>query len=100
LQDESRNDPNAIRRLLIDSHDGTRIPLSQLADIEETFGPSGIRREAGTRRIVLEAGVDGRDLGSTAADIRGRLVKQLSLPPAIFLMSAEKWRARSARRVR
>jgi cobalt-zinc-cadmium resistance protein CzcA len=84
LQDQSRNDPNAIRRLLIDGHDGTRIPLSQLADIEETFGPGGIRREAGTRRIALEAGVDGRDLGSTAADIRGRLTKQLQLPPGYF----------------
>lgn len=84
LQDESRNDSNAIRRMLIDGHDGTRIPLGQLADIEETFGPGGIRREAGTRRIALEAGVDGRDLGSTAADIRARFTKQLQLPSGYF----------------
>ena len=84
LQDESRNDPNAIRRMLIDGHDGTRIPLGQLADIAETFGPGAIRREAGTRRIALEAGVDGRDLGSTAADIRARFAKQLQLPPGYF----------------
>jgi cobalt-zinc-cadmium resistance protein CzcA len=50
LQDESRNDANAIRRMLIDGHDGTRIPLGQLADIEETFGPGAIRREAGNCR--------------------------------------------------
>jgi cobalt-zinc-cadmium resistance protein CzcA len=84
LQDESRNDPNAIGRLLIDGHDGTRIPLSQLAEIEETFGPGAIRREAGTRRIALEAGVDGRDLGSTAADIRAHFAKQLQLPSGYF----------------
>jgi cobalt-zinc-cadmium resistance protein CzcA len=84
LQDESRNDANAIRRLLIDGHDGTRIPLGQLADIQETFGPGAIRREAGTRRIALEAGVDGRDLGSTAADIRSRFTKQLQLPAGYF----------------
>ena len=84
LQDESRNDANAIRRMLIDGHDGTRIPLGQLADIEETFGPGAIRREAGTRRIALEAGVDGRDLGSTASDIRSRFTKQLLLPPGYF----------------
>ena len=29
---------NAIRTLLVDGHDGTRIPLGQLATIEETFG--------------------------------------------------------------
>jgi hypothetical protein len=84
LQDESRNDANAIRRMLIDGHDGTRIPLGQLADIEETFGPGALRREAGTRRIALEAGVDGRDLGSTASDIRSRFTKQLQLPPGYF----------------
>jgi cobalt-zinc-cadmium resistance protein CzcA len=84
LQDQSRNDVNAIRRLLIDGHDGTRIPLSQLADIEETFGPGAIRREAGTRRIAIEAGVDGRDLASTASDIRARLAKQLQLPTGYF----------------
>ena len=84
LQDESRNDANAIRRMLIDGHDGTRIPLGQLAEIEETFGPGAIRREAGTRRIALEAGVDGRDLGSTASDIRSRFTKQLQLPPGYF----------------
>jgi heavy metal efflux system protein len=55
-----------------------------LADIEETFGPGAIRREAGTRRIALEAGVDGRDLGSTASDIRSRFTKQLQLPPGYF----------------
>jgi cobalt-zinc-cadmium resistance protein CzcA len=84
LQDQSRNDPSAIRRLLIDGHDGTRIPLSQLAEITETFGPGAIRREAGTRRIAVEAGVDGRDLGSTAADIRSRFTKQLQLPSGYF----------------
>jgi cobalt-zinc-cadmium resistance protein CzcA len=84
LQDESRNDANAIRRMLIDGHNGTRISLGQLADIEETFGPGTIRREAGTRRIALEAGVDGRDLGSTAADIRERFTKQLQLPSGYF----------------
>lgn len=84
LQDESRNDSNAIRRMLVDGHDGTRIPLGQLADIEETFGPGAIRREAGTRRIALEASVDGRDLGSTAADIRARFTKQLQLPSGYF----------------
>jgi len=84
LQDESRNDANAIRRMLIDGHDGTRIPLGQLADIEESFGPGAIRREAGTRRIALEAGVDGRDLGSTASDIRSRFTRQLQLPPGYF----------------
>lgn len=84
LQDQARNDANAIRRLLIDGHDGTRIPLGQLANIEETFGPGTIRREAGMRRIAVEAGVHGRDLSGTAAEIRSRLTQELQLPSGYF----------------
>jgi heavy metal efflux system protein len=84
LQDEKRGTPNAVKTLLIDGHDGSRIPLGQLAAIEQTFGPGSIRREAGTRRIAVEGGVSGRDLGSTAAEVRDRLSKQLQLPTGYF----------------
>jgi cobalt-zinc-cadmium resistance protein CzcA len=85
LQDDERADVNAIRTLLIDGHDGTRIPLGQLATIEQTFGPAAIRREAGSRRIAVEAGVSGRDLGSAAAETRERLEAGLRLPSGYFL---------------
>jgi cobalt-zinc-cadmium resistance protein CzcA len=82
LQDEHRNSPKSIGALLIDGHDGSRIPLSQLATIEQTFGPGTIRREAGSRRIAVEAA--GRDLGSTAAEINAKLSKELDLPTGYF----------------
>jgi heavy metal efflux system protein len=85
LTDHRRGDVNAIRNLLVDGHDGTRIPLSQLATIEETFGVGSIRREAGSRRIAVEASVSGRDLGSTAAEVRERLAAELKLPTGYFL---------------
>ncbi len=85
LQDSGRSDTSKIRTLLVDGHDGSRVPLGQLALIEEAFGPGAIRREAGTRRIAVEASVTGRDLGSTAADVRSRLAKELSLPPGYFV---------------
>jgi cobalt-zinc-cadmium resistance protein CzcA len=84
LQDEHRSDMNAIRALLIDGHDGTRIPLSQLARIEQTMAPGAIRREAGSRRIAVEAGVAGRDLGGVAEELRGKLA-QLELPTGYFV---------------
>jgi cobalt-zinc-cadmium resistance protein CzcA len=84
LQEEKRRSPNAIKTLLIDGHDGSRIPLEQLADIEQTFGPGSIRREAGTRRIAVESTVSGRDLGSIAAEVRNRLSAQLQLPTGYF----------------
>ncbi|HET9298376.1 MAG TPA: efflux RND transporter permease subunit [Candidatus Polarisedimenticolaceae bacterium] len=85
LQDHHRNSSAAIRSLLIDGHDGSRIPLGQLAVIEETAAPGAIRREAGSRRIAVEASVVGRDLGGTARDIRRVLAERLELPTGYFL---------------
>ena len=84
LPDEKRNDPNSIRALLVDGHDGTRIPLGQLARIEESFGPGAIRREAGSRRIAVESKVAGRDLGSTAEEIQQKVANQVQMPTGYF----------------
>ncbi len=84
LQDDRRADSTAIRALMVDGHDGGRIPLGKLATIEEAFGPAAVRREAGSRRIAVEASVAGRDLGSTAADVRERLSRELPLPAGYF----------------
>ncbi|MCE9672307.1 efflux RND transporter permease subunit [Myxococcus stipitatus] len=85
LADHRRGDLQALRNLLVDGHDGSRIPLSQLADIEETFGAGSVRREAGSRRLAVEASVSGRDLGSTAEEIRERLSTELKLPTGYFV---------------
>jgi cobalt-zinc-cadmium resistance protein CzcA len=84
LQDDRRRDAQAIGTLLLDGHDGTKIPLSQVARLEQAFGPVAVRREAGSRRIAVEAGVDGRDLGSTAAEVDQRLTRDLQLPTGYF----------------
>jgi cobalt-zinc-cadmium resistance protein CzcA len=84
LADDRRGDLAALSSLLIDGRDGTRVPLGQLARVERTFGPASIQREAGSRRIAVEAGVAGRDLGSTAAEVRERLAGGLDLPTGYF----------------
>ncbi len=84
LRGDRRESLDSIRTLLIDGHDGSRIPLGQLADVTQTFGPAAIRREAGTRRIAVEASVSGRDLGTTAAEVRDILTQQLKLPAGYF----------------
>ncbi len=84
LREDRRATFDAIRTLFIDGHDGTRIPLGQLAEITQTFGPAAIRREAGSRRIAVEASVSGRDLGSTAAEVQEILAAQLKLPSGYF----------------
>lgn len=90
LRDDRRDSLDAIRTLLIDGHDGSKIPLGQLAEITQTFGPASIKREAGTRRIAVEASVTGRDLGSATAEVRRTLSEELKLPPGYFFDIAGK----------
>ncbi len=99
LRDDRRNSLDAIRTLLIDGHDGAKVPLGQLAEITQTFGPASIRREAGTRRVAVEASVTGRDLGGAAADVRELLAAELKLPSGYFfdLAGRVESQARSSR---
>jgi heavy metal efflux system protein len=85
LQDHRRDDVAAIQSLLISEHTGARVPLGQVARIEETFGPGVIRREAGSRRIAVEAGVTGRALSSAAREVTEKLHQELDLPAGYFL---------------
>lgn len=85
LRDEPQQSPEAIGRLLIGLPDGNKIPLSRVARIEQAFGPASIRREAGSRRLAVEITVAGRDLGSTAAEIRERIDRDVRLPPGYFV---------------
>ena len=85
LQEHRRADVNGIKSLLIDSHGGSPIPLAQLASFEEVFAPGSIRREAGSRRIAVESGVSGRDLGSTAQEVKRRLREKVELPTGYFI---------------
>ena len=84
LEDRRRADFASLASLLIDGRDGTRIPLGELARIEQSFGPAAIQREAGSRRIAVEASVSGRDLGSAAAEVRQRLARNLDLPTGYY----------------
>ncbi|MCS6798991.1 MAG: efflux RND transporter permease subunit [Myxococcota bacterium] len=85
LQEHRRGDPGAIRALLLETHDGTRVPLAQLADVREGTGPAVIRREAGSRRIAVEASVRGRDLRGAAVEAREVLDAHLERPPGYFV---------------
>lgn len=85
LAEDHRRDAASLSALMIDGHDGTRIPLGKLATIEQTFGLGTIKREAGSRRIAVDASVADRDLGSTAHDVREALTKQLKLPAGYFV---------------
>ena len=84
LGEDHRQDLGSLRELLIDAREGTHVPLSQVARIEEGVGPASIQREASSRRVALELSVTGRDLGSTAAEVKQRLNTELKMPNGYF----------------
>ena len=72
-----------LRKLLIDTPGG-RVPLSQLATIEEGDGPNQVSRDDGRRRIVLSANTQGRALSEVVADIR-KVTAGTPLPEGYFI---------------
>ncbi|MBL6979538.1 MAG: efflux RND transporter permease subunit [Desulfobacteraceae bacterium] len=84
-QEPYRISPEAIGNMLINTSDGTPIPLSQVAEVKFVTGPIQINREKNQRRWVVQGNVRGRDLGSVVADIQGRIQKEVTLPPGYWI---------------
>ncbi len=73
LPESYRDDPHALEHVLIATATGQRLPLTQLARLEEVTGPSTIQRDWGLRRIVVQTNVRGRDVGSFVAEAQRRI---------------------------
>ncbi|MDX2122537.1 MAG: efflux RND transporter permease subunit [Gemmatimonadota bacterium] len=78
---ELRSSAAAIANVMLDTPIGVRAPLSQLADITVDRGPNTVSRENVQRKIVVQANVSGRDLGSTVAEIERQVAERVTLPP-------------------
>ena len=76
---ETRSSLSSIRNLLIDTPGGGHVHLSDVADISIAPAQSVIYRENDSRRIDVSANVEGRDIGSVAADIDAAL-KNIEFP--------------------
>ena len=80
FREKNRNNIQAIRDALIDTHDGKKIPLSFVADVKSSSGPNTISRENVQRKLVVSVNSAGRDLGSLIADIRESIDNSIELP--------------------
>jgi len=92
LQERYRNNLDVIGNLLVDTPNGQKIPLSQVAKVEYGTGPSTINRENVSRLIVVSANVSGKDLGSVIKDVRDR-VKQIQLPGGYYVQFGGQFQA-------
>jgi len=85
LEQRYRTDAAAVGRILVTATNGDRIPLERLTRIRMTEGPSTINREWGKRRVVVQANVRGRDVGSFVSELKKSLDDQVQLPPGYYL---------------
>lgn len=77
--DESRATMDDIRNLMIDAN-GTKVPLSYVAEIRSATGPNTINRENVRRKIVISANVSERDLRGVVNDIQQAVNEKIVLP--------------------
>jgi CzcA family heavy metal efflux pump len=85
-RDDQRADPEAIRNTLIDTPEGTKVPLAMLATIREDVGPNVISRENVQRKIVIMANVGDRDLRGVIDDIRSGIEREVKLPQGYYVV--------------
>ncbi|NDJ24416.1 CusA/CzcA family heavy metal efflux RND transporter [Nostoc sp. B(2019)] len=85
LQEKYRNNIEVIRDLLVDTPNGQKIPLAQVAKIDYGTGPNTINRENVSRYIVVSSNVAGRDLGSVIKDIRDKVKQEVQLPSGYYI---------------
>ena len=92
LDQDSRNNIDALRRLLVDTADGTMVPLSQVCDISTAPSPNAIIRENVMRRIVVQANTEGRDVVGVVNDARAKIGK-IPLPEGYYIVYAGEYAA-------
>lgn len=83
--DSLRANASAISGVVLDTPTGTRAALFQLARVVVEQGPNTISRENVQRKIVVQANVAGRDLGTTVGDIRRVVGERVTLPPGYHI---------------
>ena len=83
---EARTNLEVIQSTLINTPSGQRIQLSQLANVRRNSGPNTINRENVSRRIVVQANVEGRDLNGVVTELQSKMKSvQTSWPRGYYV---------------
>ncbi len=69
-----------IKDLIIDTQDGRKVALSDVADVVSSAGPNTINRENVQRKIVISANTNGRALSDVVSDIKKAVKEDIQLP--------------------
>lgn len=82
---ELRDDLDSLKRVLVQIPSGIQIPLSLIADIHFTSGPSMIRDENGLLSGYVYVDMAGRDIGGYVKDAKRSVREKVKLPTGYSL---------------
>ena len=96
FDDASRQSVETIASTLVDTPVGAKVPLNQVAEVRVDQGPNTINRENVQRRIIVQANVADRDLGSVIDEIRQKISRDVPLPEGYFVQYGGQFEAQEA----
>ncbi len=86
LPNHLREDPDKLANLPIPlDHDGSYVPLRELATLSLETGYNQVPRENGKRRVVVTSNVRGRDLGSFVTQVQAAVADQVEIPAGYWV---------------
>ena len=83
--EQLRNNPARFQNLTLTLPDGRNVPLSSVARIDRVEGPVSIKREKGSRMVVVIGNVKGRDLVGFVDEAKQIVAENLALPSGYYL---------------
>jgi Cu(I)/Ag(I) efflux system membrane protein CusA/SilA len=85
---ELRDDVEMLKRVLVPTPTGAKVPIVQLADLRFAQGPPMIRNELGQLVGFVFVDVVGRDLGGYVEEAKRTVAERVQLPPGYTLLWA------------
>lgn len=85
LKESNIKDVESIKKIMVPTINGQRLPLGQLTIIQQNEGPTTITRESQKRRVVVQCNVTNRDIASFVAEIKDKIEKRVELPAGYFV---------------
>ncbi|MCL5745297.1 MAG: efflux RND transporter permease subunit, partial [Acidobacteria bacterium] len=84
LDEAVRSQPERVGTLMVQSPEGVRVPLHELADVFESTGRYMILHDGTRRRQAVTCNVRGRDLASFVAEASRQVREKVSFPAGIY----------------
>ena len=79
FKEDSRDDKQKIENIMVPAANGNKVRLSEISDISYVTSPTFIYREGNSRYVSIGFSIRDRDLGSTIAEAKKLVDKEISV---------------------